>query len=251
MGGVWGAAARRAAHEEEQEDGGGADQQHRFEVVQVGDDGGLLVDHTASSMAAPFAVRRVEHWLPAAVPRTTELNGVTRAARSAWATWMLRASSAEGGGDADGAADIAQQGEQRRRVGAQVGSSVAKAITCSGMNTKPSPAPWTTVLPITVQRSTSGVQPVMSYRRTGQDQMPIAMSQRGSMLASRPAISIAAIVPRPRGAMDQAGGGDGVAAENLQPGREQGGTGQQHHADREHDREAGGEVAVLEDRAAG
>ena len=38
--------------------------------------------------------------------------------------------------------------------------SVAKAMTCKGMNTKPSPAPWMTVLRIISHSDTSGVHAV-------------------------------------------------------------------------------------------
>ena len=48
----------------------------------------------------------------------------------------------------------------------------------------------------------AGVQPVMRYRLQLSTTMPNAISRRGSTLFdSRPAISIAAIVPMPRGAI--------------------------------------------------
>ena len=49
------------------------------------------------------------------------------------------------------------------------------------------------------------------------------------------------------GGQDQPGGLHRVAGQGLQPGCEQRGTRQQNHADGEHQRQAGAEIAVAED----
>ncbi len=82
------------------------------------------------------------------------------------------------------------------------GSSVAKAITCSGMNTNPRPAPCRMVLTTMVVSDTAGVQSVIRYRLQDSSTMPNAISSLASTLFdSRPAISIAPMVPKPRGAI--------------------------------------------------
>ena len=84
-----------------------------------------------------------------------------------------------------------------------VGSSVAKAITCNGRNTKPKPTPWMMAL-VTTSAFRHGRRPAghLPHRLQARMATPIAISRRPSTRsARRPAITIAAIVPMPRGAM--------------------------------------------------
>ena len=86
----------------------------------------------------------------------------------------------------------------------RLGASVAKASTCSGVNTRPSPAPCTAMVMTSSCTDTSGVQPVITQNDQHCITRPIATSQRGSnRVTSRPHSMMVNRLPMPRGAISR------------------------------------------------
>ena len=191
--------------------------------------------------------RRVQQPAPAAVagsskcpararPAAARLNGVMRAARSACDTWvncasenevtempiaapMLRNRLSSAAPSPRSSRRQRGEGQHRQRIEDE---AHAEALHHDGGDQP---------LLGDVRASTGSCRRATRTAAAG----PTPISLRWSMrVPMRPASIIATMVPMPRGAIARPGGLDRIVGQVLQVRRQQGGTGQQHHADREH-----------------